>query len=168
MMEWMGTRRGWREVGPYPPGLKAGTACAVYVGGGEKVVVTGTLDGKGGGGRHALWVFDVKTKQWTVVGPLPEFAGFVFSVTSSPRVAGPVIHACVLVPAAPSACSSSVLDPRALVEVPQTPVPAVRFGRIWRDSGCCRDEMWARSVIGGGASLVLKSNGSDPIECGTI
>nr|XP_034591903.1 uncharacterized protein LOC117853726 [Setaria viridis] len=47
MMEWMGTRRGWREVGPYPPGLKADTACAVYVGGGEKVVVTGALDGKG-------------------------------------------------------------------------------------------------------------------------
>lgn len=82
MMEWMGTRRGWTEVGPYPPGLKAGTARAVCVGGGEKVVVTGALDGEDGGGRHALWVFDVKTKNWTVVRPPPEFAGFVFSVTS--------------------------------------------------------------------------------------
>jgi hypothetical protein len=27
-------------------------------------------------------VFDVKTKNWTVVRPPPEFAGFVFSVTS--------------------------------------------------------------------------------------
>ncbi|NP_001309040.1 F-box/kelch-repeat protein At2g44130-like [Zea mays] len=80
VMEWMGTRRGWREVGPYPPGLKAGTARAVCVGGGEKVVVTGALDGEGG--RHALWVFDVKTKSWTVVRPPPEFAGFVFSVAS--------------------------------------------------------------------------------------
>ncbi|EES09544.1 F-box/kelch-repeat protein At2g44130 [Sorghum bicolor] len=82
VMEWMGTRRGWREVGPYPPGLKAGTARAVCVGGGEKVVVTGALDGEGGGGRHALWVFDVKTKSWTVVRPPSEFAGFVFSVAS--------------------------------------------------------------------------------------
>jgi len=80
VMEWMGTRRGWREVGPYPPGLKAGTARAVCVGGGEKVVVTGALDGEGG--RHALWVFDVRTKSWTVVRPPPEFAGFVFSVAS--------------------------------------------------------------------------------------
>ncbi|KAK3118663.1 hypothetical protein QOZ80_9BG0703550 [Eleusine coracana subsp. coracana] len=82
MMEWMGMRKGWREVGPYPPGLKAGTARAVCVGGGDKVVVTGALDGEGGGGRHALWVFDVKTKNWTVVKPPPEFAGFVFSVAS--------------------------------------------------------------------------------------
>jgi len=84
VMEWMGTRRGWREVGPYPPGLKAGTARAVCVGGGEKVVVTGALDGEGGGGggRHALWVFEVKTKNWTLVRPPPEFAGFVFSVAS--------------------------------------------------------------------------------------
>jgi len=48
--------------------------------GGEKVVVTGALDGEGG--RHALWVFDVRTKSWTVVRPPPEFAGFVFSVAS--------------------------------------------------------------------------------------
>ncbi|TVU03614.1 hypothetical protein EJB05_50801, partial [Eragrostis curvula] len=82
VMEWMGARRGWREVGPYPPGLKAGTARAVCVGGGEKVVVTGAVDGDGGGGRHAIWVFDVKTKSWTVVKPPPEFAGFVFSVAS--------------------------------------------------------------------------------------
>lgn len=82
MMEWMGMRKGWREVGPYPPGLKAGTARAVCVGGGEKVVVTGALDGEGGGVRHAVWVFDVKTKNWTVVKPPPEFAGFVFSVAS--------------------------------------------------------------------------------------
>ncbi|VAH94048.1 unnamed protein product [Triticum turgidum subsp. durum] len=27
-MEWRGERRGWLEVGPYPPGLKAGTARA--------------------------------------------------------------------------------------------------------------------------------------------
>jgi hypothetical protein len=82
VMEWMGARRGWREVGPYPPGLKAGTARAVCVGGGEKVVVTGAVDGEGGGGRHAIWVFEVKTKSWTVVKPPPEFAGFVFSVAS--------------------------------------------------------------------------------------
>ncbi|KAG2556609.1 F-box/kelch-repeat protein At2g44130-like [Panicum virgatum] len=83
VMEWISPRRGWREVGPYPPGLKAGTARAVCVGGGEKVVVTGALDGEGGGGgRHALWVFEVKTKNWTLVRPPPEFAGFVFSVAS--------------------------------------------------------------------------------------
>ncbi|CAL4988897.1 unnamed protein product [Urochloa decumbens] len=82
VMEWIGMRRGWREVGPYPPGLKAGTARAVCVGGGEKVVVTGAVDGEEGGGRHAIWVFDVKGKSWTVVRPPPEFAGFVFSVAS--------------------------------------------------------------------------------------
>ncbi|CAN6380956.1 unnamed protein product [Urochloa humidicola] len=82
VMEWIGMRRGWREVGPYPPGLKAGTARAVCVGGGEKVVVTGAVDGVEGGGRHAIWVFDVKGKSWTVVKPPPEFAGFVFSVAS--------------------------------------------------------------------------------------
>ncbi|CAL4981748.1 unnamed protein product [Urochloa decumbens] len=82
VMEWIGMRRGWREVGPYPPGLKAGTARAVCVGGGEKVVVTGAVDGEEGGGRHRIWVFDVKGKSWTVVRPPPEFAGFVFSVAS--------------------------------------------------------------------------------------
>jgi hypothetical protein len=81
-MEWMGARRGWGEVGPYPPGLKAGTARAVCVWGGEKVVVTGAVDGEGGGGRHAISVFDVKTKSWTVVKSPPEFAGVVFSVAS--------------------------------------------------------------------------------------
>jgi hypothetical protein len=78
MMEWRGERRGWIEVGPYPPGLKAGTARAVAVGGGERVVVTGAIESAG----HALWVFDVKSKSWTVVPPPPEFAGFVFSVAS--------------------------------------------------------------------------------------
>ena len=62
VMEWRGERRGWLEVGPYPPGLKAGTARAVAVGGGERVVVTGAIES----GGHALWVFDVKSKSWTV------------------------------------------------------------------------------------------------------
>jgi hypothetical protein len=78
MIEYRGERREWREVGPSPPGLKAGTARAVSVGGGERVVVTGAI----GSGGHALWVYDVKTKNWTVVRPPPEFAGFVFSVGS--------------------------------------------------------------------------------------
>uniref|UniRef100_J3N768 Uncharacterized protein n=1 Tax=Oryza brachyantha TaxID=4533 RepID=J3N768_ORYBR len=39
-------------------------------------------DADGGSGRHALWVFDVKTKNWTVVRPPPEFAGFAFSVAA--------------------------------------------------------------------------------------
>ncbi|XP_047088838.1 F-box/kelch-repeat protein At2g44130-like [Lolium rigidum] len=78
VMEWRGERRGWIEVGPYPPGLKAGTARAVAVSGGERVVVTGAIES----GGHALWVFDVKSKSWTVVPPPPEFAGFVFSVAS--------------------------------------------------------------------------------------
>lgn len=83
VMEWLGSRGGWREVGPSPPGLKAGTARAVCVGGGERVVVTGAIeDSDGGSGRHALWVFDVKTKNWTVVRPPPEFAGFAFSVAA--------------------------------------------------------------------------------------
>jgi hypothetical protein len=80
VMEWLGVRQGWREVGPYPPGLKAGTARAVCLAGGDRVVVTGAIDGEGG--RHALWVFDVKAKSWTVVKPPLEFAGFVFSVAS--------------------------------------------------------------------------------------
>ena len=78
MVEYRGERREWREVGPSPPGLKAGTARAVAVGGGERVVVTGAI----GSGGHALWVYDVKTKIWTVVRPPPEFGGFVFSVGS--------------------------------------------------------------------------------------
>ncbi|KAM0855734.1 hypothetical protein ACQ4PT_049580 [Festuca glaucescens] len=78
VMEWRGERRGWIEVGPYPPGLKAGTARAVAVGGGERVVVTGAIES----GGHALWVFDVKSKNWTVVPPPPEFAAFVFSMAS--------------------------------------------------------------------------------------
>ncbi|KAM3293884.1 hypothetical protein ACQJBY_037038 [Aegilops geniculata] len=82
VMEWRGERRGWLEVGPYPPGLKAGTARAVAVGGGERVVVTGAIESEGGGGGHALWVFDVKSKSWTVVRPPPQFAGFVFSLAS--------------------------------------------------------------------------------------
>ncbi|KAG8090906.1 hypothetical protein GUJ93_ZPchr0011g28852 [Zizania palustris] len=85
VMEWLGEHHGWREVGPFPPGLKAGTARAVCVGGGERVVVTGAIDdadGNGSGGRHAVWVFDVKTKNWTVVRPPPEFAGFAFSIAS--------------------------------------------------------------------------------------
>lgn len=81
VMEWRGERRGWLEVGPYPPGLKPGTARAVAVGGGEQVVVTGAIESEGGG-RHALWVFDVKSKSWTIVRPPPEFAGFVFSMAS--------------------------------------------------------------------------------------
>uniref|UniRef100_A0ACD6A2S6 Uncharacterized protein n=1 Tax=Avena sativa TaxID=4498 RepID=A0ACD6A2S6_AVESA len=78
VMEWRGERRGWIEVGPYPPGLKAGTARAVAVSGGERVVVTGAIES----GGHALWVFDVKSKNWTVVQPPAEFAGFVFSLAS--------------------------------------------------------------------------------------
>jgi len=78
MIEYRGERREWREVGPAPPGLKAGTARAVAVGGGERVVVTGAI----ASGGHALWVFDVKTKVWTVVRPPPQFGGFVFSVGS--------------------------------------------------------------------------------------
>ncbi|KAF0895253.1 hypothetical protein E2562_008584 [Oryza meyeriana var. granulata] len=77
------TAEAYDAVGPSPPGLKAGTARAVCVGGGERVVVTGAIeDADGGSGRHALWVFDVKTKSWTVVRPPPEFAGFAFSVAS--------------------------------------------------------------------------------------
>ena len=79
VMEWRGERRGWLEVGPYPPGLKAGTARAVAVGGGERVVVTGAIESEGGGGGHALWVFDVKSKNWTVVRPPLKIAGYVFS-----------------------------------------------------------------------------------------
>ncbi|XP_037429443.1 F-box/kelch-repeat protein At2g44130-like [Triticum dicoccoides] len=82
VMEYRGERRSWREVGPSPPGLKAGTARAVAVGGGERVVVTGAIESEGGGTGHALWVFDVKSKNWTVVRPPPQFAGFVFSIGS--------------------------------------------------------------------------------------
>jgi hypothetical protein len=51
-----------RDRGLYPPSLKTGTMSIFCVDDEKKMVVTGALDGNGGGGWHALWVFNVKAK----------------------------------------------------------------------------------------------------------
>ena len=44
-----------------------------------RVVVTGAIAFVEGSGGHALWVFDFKSKKWTMVCPPQQFVGFICS-----------------------------------------------------------------------------------------